>query len=87
MRTLEYIPVTELIPKQMAKQGFWAVISESAPFSWGDANHTLIPAYILALHIESCQDCLADAGINHRRSDRLLKKLFELDETLVDMET
>lgn len=86
MKTLEYIPVTELIPKQMAKQGVGAVISESAPFSWGDANHTLIPAYILALHIESHQDCLADAGINHRRTDRLVKKLYALNETLVDME-
>jgi len=86
IQTVQYIPVTQLIPTQMVKQGFWEVISESAPFTWGDADHTLIPAYVLGHHIESHQDCLADSGINHRRTDRLLRKLRDLDETFVDME-
>ena len=59
---------------------FWCLISDNAPFSWGDNNRTLVTASSLANH---CQDRLDDrpSYLN------LLQSLRELGETYVDLES
>ena len=43
VRVTEFIEATDLVPKGWAPW-FWIVVSENAPFSWGDNNFVLFMA-------------------------------------------
>jgi len=49
--TYPCVPLTSLVPKQW-EHWFYAVISDNAPFSWGDNDHTLVNAQFFANHCE-----------------------------------
>lgn len=50
------IPATLLIPRSW-DGFFWTIISESAPFSFGDNNKSLVDANSFRIHIEECFPC------------------------------
>ena len=39
--TCVFIPSTDLVPSEWAEP-FWTLFSDSAPFTWGDNNRTLV---------------------------------------------
>ena len=84
--TCEFVEVTSLVPEGWATW-FWCLISESAPFTWGDLNRALVTASDFRRH---CEDCLLDTadeqGIPQEDIDAFLRVLDELGETYVDLE-
>lgn len=85
-KTIEYVSITDIIPESWAELGFWSTISDGAPFSWGDTSHALVPSRAFANYIEVMQDCLADIGIGHKKTDSLIKRLNKMN-IMVDLET
>ena len=80
---VELVEITSLVPEHWASW-FYAVISEDAPFSWGDNNRTLVTAERLHDH---CADRLADVeDVNEMDIDNFLRKLEELGQTYIDLE-
>ena len=84
--TCEFVEVTSLVPEGWATW-FWCLISESAPFTWGDLNRALVTASDFRRH---CEDCLLDTadeqGIPQEDIDAFLRVLNDLGETYVDLE-
>jgi len=78
VRTCDFILASDLVPKAWSSW-FWAVISDSAPFSWGDNNRTLVTASRFAEH---CRNRLDD----HPRYRPFLQRLDEHGETYIDLE-
>lgn len=82
----EYIPVSRIVPTSWV-EWFWELISESAPFSWGDSNRTLVEASRFRKH---CASCLSDAPredrTNQEEIDNFLESLSELGDTYLDLE-
>ena len=85
-RTCEFVPATELVPREW-DPWFWAKISDSAPFSWGDNNRTMVCANDFKRH---CEDRLLDAsddeGVPQDEIDRFLATLGELGDLYIDLE-
>lgn len=79
IQTCKFIPATDIVPRHWDKW-FWEAISNNAPFSWGDNNHSLVTANDFANH---CQEHLDDSP----KVQRFLKKLRKLGEMYVDLET
>ena len=81
--TCEFVLASQLIPARVDNFGwreeFWCAISDNAPFSWGDNDRTMVTASRVADH---CQNRLDDSP----RAKRLLKKLWDLGETYIDLE-
>ena len=77
-----YIEASELIPKDIASD-FWGVIYQDAPFSWGDNNRTLICCCDLARHCETCEDSFS---FSKKKYNELVKYLYSLGDTYVDLE-
>lgn len=79
-------PITSLVPDSW-RDWFWVLISDNAPFSWGDNNRTLVTASDFARH---CEDRLLDAEDDHEvpqaRIDEFLKSLWALGEAYIDLE-
>jgi len=75
-----------LVPKYW-ENWFWSLISESAPFTWGDLNRALITAADFRRH---CEDCLRyaaeDCDIPQEDIDNFLRLLVDLGDTYVDLE-
>jgi len=84
--TCEFVEVTSLVPKDWV-EWFWWLISESAPFTWGDLNRALVTASDFSRH---CEDCLLDAAddfsVPQEDIDTFLSVLENLGETYVDLE-
>jgi len=84
--TCEFVEVTSLVPKHWV-EWFWCLISESAPFTWGDLNRAFVTASDFRRH---CDECLLDAsddhGVPQEEIDGFLRLLGELGETYVDLE-
>jgi len=84
--TVEFIPVSSLVPEGW-EHWFYGIISEDAPFSWGDNNRTLITA--LRFH-DHCADRLdediVEDGVNMVDIDNFLRQLEELGQTYIDLE-
>ena len=82
IRHARYVPASEIIPKAAVKAGFWEIVSENAPFSWGDNSHALVSAKAFAEYVE---DAYAEgAGL-----PTILRRLRELEElaVYVDLES
>ena len=53
--TLKSVGVTQIIPDNW-KDFIWTGLSDDAPFSWGDNNHSLVDAFSFGDHLESVLD-------------------------------
>ena len=49
--TLRATPVSMILPPEW-KDWVWTAISEGAPFSWGDNNHTLVDPLDFGDHLQ-----------------------------------
>ena len=78
IQTCEFIPVSQIIPPKLSKW-FWDLVSEDAPFSWGDNNRSLVTASSFA---NFCQERLDDS----LKSKKILDKFRELGEMYIDLE-
>jgi hypothetical protein len=74
----EYVCGTDIVPRRWDKW-FWAQVSDNAPFSWGDNNHSLVTASDFARH---CEERLDDSI----KVKRWLKTVRALGETYIDLE-
>ena len=52
---LRYVGVTQIIPDSWG-DWIWTGLSEGAPFSWGDNNHSLVDAFSFKNHLEDVLD-------------------------------
>lgn len=53
--TLKSVGVTQIIPDDW-KDFIWTGLSDDAPFSWGDNNHSLVDAMSFKNHLEDVLD-------------------------------
>ena len=99
IKTCEFLEVSDLIPEDWVRLGFWSLVSESAPFSWGDNNRTLVTASDFLQHVISIMDVsepesretnLTDANLDEDISfddySAFVEMMGELKETYVDLE-
>jgi hypothetical protein len=59
----KFVPISDIIPKDW-HGWFYDVISQDAPFSWGDNNRTLIDAISFGHHAEDVLDIEESFGNN-----------------------
>ena len=78
-QSCEFISATDVVPKSW-DSWFWALISENAPFSWGDNDRSLIAACAFADH---CQQRLDDS----LSSTRFLNRVRALGDMYIDLES
>jgi hypothetical protein len=83
----EFIPVTDVVPEGW-RDWFYPLISESAPFSWGDANRTLVDADFFRRHVESCFSGLEEEedAPPHEELEKFLGKLRGFGQLYIDLE-
>jgi len=82
-QTVGFVEVTSLVPKDWTTW-FYAVISEDAPFSWGDNNRTLVTAERFYNH---CANRLEDIDeITQEEIESFLETIKELGQTYIDLE-
>jgi hypothetical protein len=83
IQSCAFVSIPDVLSPHLTTQGerdqFWALISENAPFSWGDNNRSMVTASSLADH---CQDRLDGEGV-----DDLLQSMRDLGEIYVDLES
>ena len=53
--TFKSVGVTQIIPEQW-EHFIWTTLSDDAPFSWGDNNHSLVDAFSFGDHLDSVLD-------------------------------
>ena len=86
LETCEFIEATSIVPREW-DMWFWALISDNAPFSWGDNNRSMVTASDFRRH---CADRLLDAAddedVSQGAIDSFLKRLEDLEETYIDLE-
>lgn len=83
MKKIGFIEVSDLVPQSWG-DWFWCLISEDAPFSWGDNNRTLIAASRFHAH---CIDRLEDVeDVSNEEIEKFLKTIESLGETYIDLE-
>ena len=80
-QTCAFVPASSLVPKAWS-EWFWTLISENAPFSWGNNNRSLVTASDFARH---CEDRL-EGTTSQSSITRFLKKVRALGETYIDLE-
>jgi hypothetical protein len=83
VQTCQFVSVTALLPKSWRKQRrseFWSLISQDAPFSWGDNNRSMVTASFFASHCEERMD-------DSLASKRFLDKVRSLGEMYIDLES
>lgn len=84
--TTSYVHASDLIPDNW-RGWFWECVSENAPFSWGDNNHSLITASDFARHCGICMcRVVEDTVITQERADAFVEFLQEFGETYIDLE-
>ena len=87
--TLECIPCTSIVPRTW-DDWFWSLISDSAPFSWGDNNRSIVTAERFARHAESCMSSDPDLceykGTLKRAYRNWLDDVRKLGDTYIDLE-
>ena len=87
--TCKFIPISKLVPKKWMGW-FYDVISQNAPFTWGDNNRTLITANRLANHAKECLDNDLDNDhddlTTQKEADKWVAEVRKLGATLIDLE-
>ena len=87
VETIKFIPITKLVPEKW--QGwFYDMLSQNAPFSWGDNNRSIITATRLANHAEDCLDIEQhDADtITQAEVDEWVEEVRKLGDMYIDLE-
>jgi hypothetical protein len=86
-----FVELSDLVPSNW-EDWFWSAISDSAPFSWGDNNRSLVCASDFKDHAEnvismfsSDYDEDVDAPTQHEIDD-FINKLNDLGNTYIDLE-
>lgn len=74
-----FVSATALVPRGWEKW-FWELISDNAPFSWGDNNRSMVTASDFANH---CEERLDDSP----KCKRFIAKLRKLGELYIDLES
>lgn len=78
-----FVEVSDLVPKSWTPW-FWGLISEGAPFDWGNNNRSLVTASDFARHCEArLLDC---KETSQSAKTKFLKQLWDLGETYIDLE-
>lgn len=84
--TCEFVEVTSLVPENWTSW-FWTTISESAPFSWGDNNRSLVCACDFLRH---CKDVIdvddEEIEVSQSELDEFFERLESLGATYIDLE-
>jgi hypothetical protein len=78
-----FVNASDIIPEEITRE-FWSVLSENAPFSWGDNNKSLVCAIDLAHHLREIED---NFGFPTETLNAILQELDSLEETYVDLES
>ena len=79
VQTCEFVSATDLVPRTW-NTWFWGLISENAPFSWGDNNRSMVTACDFAIH---CEQRLDDS----RKVQHFLNKVRKLGDMYIDLES
>ena len=87
-----FIPSSDLVPAEWS-QRFWELFGESAPFTWGDNNRTLITLERFVAHANDAVDVASDIPSKHRRAYNNWMSLLDdmcargLSQLYVDLES
>lgn len=80
IESVYFVPATTVVPRKW-DGWFWQQISDNAPFSWGDNDHTLVNVEDFARHCEERLD-------PEPRITRWLKKVRSIPKDVyIDLET
>jgi len=81
-----FVPLSLLIEEELS-EWFYSAISESAPFSWGDNDRTLIRPKRLKSHLERTSEWQTRKYAKQKKT--LMAKLDFLDkrDTFLDLES
>ena len=90
--TCKYVPVTSIVPVQW-KEWFFAALSSSAPFSWGDNNLTMVDVERFARQCEIVleDNCAAPGAV--REWLKMVRRLdpgavrFATPKVYIDLES
>jgi len=85
IETCEFVPVTALVPKKW-RNWFYECISNNAPFSWGDNNHSMVDAQTFADHCENRLDEPKDYGITQKAVNQFISKIRDMGQMYIDLE-
>jgi hypothetical protein len=86
VRECEFVEASELVPRHW-QEWFWSLVSENAPFSWGDNNRTLVTADSFLEHCESrLADVVDDQITSQEELDLFFRLLEGLGDTYIDLE-
>jgi hypothetical protein len=87
--TLQSVGVTQIIPKEW-EDWIWTGLSDNAPFSWGDNNHSLVDAFSFGDHLDSVldyhQDDYEDVIKEYRQAVFDTINYLEANKIYIDME-
>jgi hypothetical protein len=87
LKKVSFIELSDIVPENW-RTWFYCLLSENAPFSWGDNNRTLVTAERLHDH---CVDRLEDVpqeidDVNEMDVNNFLTKLEAFGTTYIDLE-
>jgi hypothetical protein len=82
--TVDMVEVSSIVPENWA-WWFYSIISENAPFSWGDNNRTLVTASRFYDHVKECLEINA-SEVPEEEIQEFLKVVEDLGETYIDLE-
>jgi hypothetical protein len=87
--TLQSVGVTQIIPKEW-EDWIWTGLSDNAPFSWGDNNHSLVDAFSFGDHLDSVldyhQDDYEDVIKEYRQAVFDTINYLEANKIYIDLE-
>jgi hypothetical protein len=75
INTLKSVGVTQIIPEDWGNW-IWGDLSDGAPFSWGDNNHSLVDAMSFGDHL----DCI----LEYKDDDELEETIKEYRPAITD---
>ena len=89
IRSASFYELSDLVPPAW-REWFYDRISESAPFSWGDNNRTLVTTGRFLDHLEDAIGSdLEEFQVTEDEWDqftKLIKSLGDLDKVYIDLE-
>lgn len=85
--TIRAVPASTIIPSEW-KGWIWGSLSEDAPFSWGDNNHTLVDPFDFGDHLQRVLDIEGDEFANSEEAKYVhqILKYMEENNLYVDLE-
>lgn len=88
--TLKSVGVTQIIPDDW-EDWIWTGLSDGAPFSWGDNNHSLVDAFSFGNHLDSVLECQDDEDVQdtikeHRQAIFDAINYLEANKIFIDLE-